>query len=140
MKSSEIKAVKHASNDIVKIMSGGVLVWVSEHYANERLEAAIKALPLTTSVQVTESDKFPLSPTSKAGQPIFKPSFMFGGFKIPNFEDVKFEITKRGNFQRAVEYHGEHLTAFVAWNECCLTLTGTQYSKTVYFATRYDKG
>lgn len=116
------------------------MVWVSEPYANERLEAAIKALPLSTSVQVTESDKMPSSPTSKVGQPIFKSSFMFGGYKIPGFDDVKFKIKNRGSFERNVLYNGEHLTAFVTWNECCLTLTGTQYSKTVYFATRYDKG
>lgn len=115
-------------------------MWVSEHYANERLEAAIKSLPLSKGVQVTETDKFPPSPTGVSGQPIFNHRFIFSGCRIPGFDDVKFEITKRGNFERNVLYNGEHLTAYIAWNECCLTLTGTQYSKTVYFATRYDKG
>ena len=116
------------------------MVWVSEHYANERLEAAIKALPLLKVVQVTESDKFPPSPTGISEQPIFKFNFIFSGCKIPGFDDIKFAIKNHGSFERSVFYNGEHLTAFVNWNECCLTLTGTQYSKTVYFATRYDKG
>lgn len=115
-------------------------MWASEYYANKRLEAAIKALPLSKGVQVTESDKFPPSPTGVSGQPIFNFRFTLGGYRIPSFDDVKFEIKNRGSFERNVFYNGEHLTAFVTWNECCLTLTGTQYSKTVYFATRYDKG
>ena len=135
----QYKAIKHASDDIVKILSGGVLVWVSEHYANERLEAAINAIPLNSGVRVSETDKFPPSPTGNAGRPIFKFSFMSSGHKIPGFEDVQFKLKSSGNFERTVKDGVQIWTAYVTWNECCLTLIGTQYSKTVYFASRYDK-
>lgn len=122
-----------------KYCRGGVLVWISEHYANERLEAAVNAVPLISGVRVSEVDKFPPAPTGKNGQPIFKSSFMFSKYKIPDFEDVEFKIKNRGSFERTFKGVGGLVTAYVNWNECCLTLTGTQYSKTVYFASRYDK-
>lgn len=116
-----------------------MLVWVSEHYANERIEAAINAVPLSSGVRVSEVDKFPPVPTGKNGQPIFKFSFMFGGYKIPGYDDVQFKLKSRGDFEREVKDGFSVCTAFVNWNECTLTLTGTPYSKTVYFASRYDK-
>lgn len=136
----QYKAIKHASDDIVKILTGGVLVWVSEHYANERLEAAINAVPLISGVRVSDTDKFPPTPTGKVGQPIFKSRFTtFDKYKIPGFDDVKFKIKSMDTFERTVKDGNAVWTAFVKWNECTLTLTGTPYSKTVYFASRYDK-
>lgn len=115
------------------------MVWVSEHYASERLEAAVNAVPLFSGVRVSEVDKFPPVPTGKNGQPIFKSSFLFGGFKIPGFEDVEFKIKNRGSLERTIKGVSGLVTAYANWNECILILTGTPYSKTVYFASRYDK-
>lgn len=47
MKSSEIKAVKCASNDIVKIMSGGVLLWEKEKVFNVTWSMQSRGLTIT---------------------------------------------------------------------------------------------
>lgn len=128
MKPSGIKAVKHASNNIVKILSGGVLLWMNADDTETMLKNAANKLTVrTTNAEIKPIGFYDITPS--AGKIVSLPDAIEGYDVEITWGEI--ETTSLGQF--GINVMNDTVTATISY-------PWTDKAEIRTFKTAYWKG